>query len=211
MIEISAGDVALRGDLILPDRARGLVVFVHGSGSSRFSSRNRFVARTLNENRFATLLADLLTPEEEALDEQTSELRFNVDLLAHRTARMIQWSRDDSPVNALPLGLFGASTGAAAAIIAAAQLGDAVNAVVSRGGRIDLAGSSLKTLRPPLLTIVGALDLPIVHLHRSVMPQLTCVHEYEAVRDAMHLFEEPGALERVAKLASGWFSKYLRS
>lgn len=149
-IVIPAGNIELHGDLTLPDGAEGLVIFVHGSGSSRFSSRNRFVARMLNEQKFATLLADLLTPQEDAIDQRTAALRFDIPMLAERTVDMIEWARSDESVDYLPIGLFGASTGAAAAIIAAAQRRDETSAVVSRGGRVDLAGASLERLHSPL-------------------------------------------------------------
>lgn len=208
-VSIPAGTVELSGDLTLANDARGLVIFVHGSGSSRFSSRNRHVAGMLNAGGFATLLADLLTPEEEAVDMRSAALRFDIPMLAERTVWMIDWARSQGSVNYLPVGLFGASTGAAAAIIAATQRRDETSAVVSRGGRVDLAGSALERLHAPLLMIVGGLDFPVMELHERVVSRLTCPFRYEIVQGATHLFEEPGALDAVAELATGWFERYL--
>ncbi|MGZ3499125.1 MAG: dienelactone hydrolase family protein [Vulcanimicrobiaceae bacterium] len=208
-VSIACGKAQLSGDLTLVDDAKGLVVFVHGSGSSRFSTRNRYVARQLNRGGLATLLADLLTPEEEAVDARTAALRFDIPMLAERTVRMIDWSRSHESVDFLPVGLFGASTGAAAAIIAASRRPNETSAVVSRGGRVDLAGSSLEELRAPLLMIVGALDATVIDLHRSVLPRLKCEHRYVVVPGATHLFEEPGALDTVAGLAARWFQQHL--
>jgi putative phosphoribosyl transferase len=208
-VSIPAGNIELSGDLTLADNAQGLVIFVHGSGSSRLSSRNRHVALMLNDGGFATLLADLLTPEEEAIDTRTATLRFDIPMLAERTVKMIDWAHSYEPVNYLPVGLFGASTGAAAAIIAAAQRPDEASAVVSRGGRVDLAGSWLEQLHAPLLMIVGGLDFPVIHLHEKILPQLSCPYRYEIVPGATHLFEESGALNSVAQLAIKWFQRYL--
>ncbi len=208
-VTIPAGNIELSGDLTLARNAQGLVIFVHGSGSSRLSSRNRYVARLLNDSGFATLLADLLTPEEEAIDTRTASLRFDIPMLAERTVRMIDWAHSYEPVTYLPVGLFGASTGAAAAIIAAAQRRNETSAVVSRGGRVDLAGSWLEQLHAPLLMIVGGLDFPVAHLHEKILPRLSCQYGYDVVPGATHLFEEPGALDAVAQLAAGWFQRYL--
>lgn len=210
-VSIAAGDATLEGDLALPDDARGLVVFVHGSGSGRFSPRNRHVARILNRAGFATLLADLLTPEEELIDERSSALRFDIPMLAERTTYMIDWVKARADLAALPLGLFGASTGAAAAIIAAAARPQAIRAVVSRGGRIDLAGDALDACRAPLLAIVGSRDIPVIHLHQQAMQRLRCEHRYVEVPGATHLFEEPGTLDAVADLAAKWFERYARA
>lgn len=208
-VTIWAGNAELSADLTSAERAQGLVIFVHGSGSSRMSSRNRYVAGTLNDRGFSTLLADLLTPEEDAIDARTAALRFDIPLLAERTVTMIDWAQADESVNALPVGLFGASTGAAAAIIASARRSERTGAVVSRGGRIDLAGPSLERLRAPLLAIVGGLDFPVMELHERVLPRIAATHAYEIVPGATHLFEEPGALQSVAKLAGEWFQRYL--
>lgn len=210
-VSIAAGDATLEGDLALPDDARGLVVFVHGSGSGRFSPRNRHVARILNRAGFATLLADLLTPEEELIDERSSALRFDIPMLAERTTYMIDWVKARADLAALPLGLFGASTGAAAAIIAAAARPQAIRAVVSRGGRIDLAGDALDACHAPLLAIVGSRDIPVIHLHQQAMQRLRCEHRYVEVPGATHLFEEPGTLDAVADLAAKWFERYARA
>lgn len=206
-VSVPAGEVTLEGDLSLSEDSQGLVIFVHGSGSGRFSPRNRHVARVLNNAGFATLLADLLTPEEELIDERSSALRFDIPMLAERTACMIDWAKEHSTLAALPLGLFGASTGAAAAIIAAADRRDDVRAVVSRGGRIDLAGNALEECRAPLLAIVGSRDTPVIHLHQQAMARLHCEHRYIEVPGATHLFEEPGALDVVAELAAKWFQR----
>jgi pimeloyl-ACP methyl ester carboxylesterase len=185
----------MTGDFTVPDNAQGLVIFVHGSGSGRFSTRNRHVARLLNEAHFATLLADLLTP--------------NIPLLAERTGHMIEMAQSREDVNRLPIGLFGASTGAAAAIIAAAERPEQVRAVVSRGGRGDLAAPWLPQLQAPLLLIVGELDTAVLELHEQILPQLQSHYSYEIVPGATHLFEEPGTLDVVANLAIAWFQRYL--
>jgi putative phosphoribosyl transferase len=209
-VSIPAGGVRLNGDLTLATSAKGLVIFVHGSGSSRLSPRNRQVAHVLNEGGFSTLLADLLTPEEEAVDRLNAELRFNIPMLAERTVLMIDWAGSDPRVRRLPVGLFGASTGAAAAIIAAADRPREVRAVVSRGGRVDLAGDALEACRAPLLMIVGSLDAPVVRLHEQTIPQLECEHRYVMIPGATHLFEEPGALRAVAHAAAVWFQQHLK-
>ncbi|MGZ3504885.1 MAG: dienelactone hydrolase family protein [Vulcanimicrobiaceae bacterium] len=208
-VSIACGKAQLSGDLTLVDDAKGLVVFVHGSGSSRFSTRNRYVAHAFNDGGLATLLADLLTPEEEAIDARTAALRFDIPMLAERTVQMIDWARSHESVDFLPVGLFGASTGAAAAIIAAGRRPNETSAVVSRGGRVDLAGSSLEEIRAPLLMIVGGLDSPVLDLHRSVLARLKCEYNYVVLPGATHLFEEPGALDAVADLATGWFQHHL--
>lgn len=208
-VTIRAGSVELAGDLTVVENAHGLVIFVHGSGSSRLSSRNRHVARVLNSHRFATLLGDLLTSEEEIEDQRTAALRFNIPLLADRTVAMIDAAREYEQVKGLPAGLFGASTGAAAAIIAAADRPREVRAVVSRGGRVDLAGDALEVCRAPLLMIVGSADEAVVRLHRLAIPRLECENRLVLVPGATHLFEEPGALDRVADLAAEWFEGHL--
>lgn len=208
-VSVAAAGVVLNADMTVTRGARGLVIFVHGSGSSRFSSRNRRVAAALNDGGFATLLADLLTPDEDAIDARTAKLRFDIPMLAERTAGMIDWAGSEDSVGPLPVGLFGASTGAAAAIIAAARRPERTRAVVSRGGRVDLAGAALERLRAPLLMIVGGLDFAVMELHERVLTRITCAHAYEIVSRATHLFEEPGALDRVAELAVGWFQRYV--
>jgi putative phosphoribosyl transferase len=200
-------DLSLRGDLILPDDASGLVLFAHGSGSGRKSSRNRFVASTLHQQNIGTLLFDLLTEEEEVAEARTAHLRFDIPLLADRLLQVTQWVRRER--NALPLGYFGASTGAAAALIAATQLGESIRAVVSRGGRPDLAGRELPQVQSPTLLIVGSRDLPVIEMNHSAYAQLRCAKRLEIVPGATHLFEEPGTLDIAANLAANWFSTYL--
>jgi predicted phosphoribosyltransferase len=203
--DIDLGPVVLRGDLVIPEAPRGVVLFAHGSGSSRLSSRNRSVARTLNEARFATLLFDLLTSAEE---EDRSNV-FDVELLAGRLVRATAWVRGHPALPALPTGYFGASTGAAAALLAAADLGSEIGAVVSRGGRPDLVLDRLSQVVAPTLLIVGGDDHQLIALNRGAAGLLRCVHELEIVPGATHLFEEPGALERVGSLASTWFARHL--
>jgi putative phosphoribosyl transferase len=195
----------LAGDLRMPEPASGLVIFAHGSGSSRLSSRNRQVAAALNEAGFATLLFDLLTGEEE-LDRANV---FDIGLLAERLLAVTGWVRNQADLGALPIGYFGASTGAAAALRAAARLGEAIQAVVSRGGRPDLASESLKDVASPTLLIVGGADRQVLELNEQAARLLRCEHEVAIVPGATHLFEEPGTLERVADLAAEWFSRYL--
>lgn len=208
-VRIPAGTVHLSGDLTLVPQSSGLVIFVHGSGSSRFSSRNRHVAQMLNTSGFCTLLADLLTSEEDAVDALTAKLRFDIPMLAERTVALIDWAGREQPVADLPIGLFGASTGAAAAIIAASERSARVSAVVSRGGRVDLAHGALRALKAPLLMIVGSNDEPLFELHREAIPQLACEYRYAIIRGASHLFEEPGKLDEVASMASEWFAQHL--
>jgi len=197
------------GDLTVPAKAQGIVVFAHGSGSNRLSSRNKFVANVLQRAGLATLLLDLLTAEEEQIDLQTRHLRFDIDLLAKRLVEAAKWLAGDSAVSHLPAGYFGASTGAAAALIAAAQLPDATRAVVSRGGRPDLAGSALPGVQAPTLLIVGGDDVPVIELNQQAFDELRCEKKLEIVPGATHLFEEPGTLEQVAGLASKWFERHL--
>lgn len=199
------------GDLSVPHHARGIVIFAHGSGSSRHSSRNRFVADALNQAGLATLLLDLLTADEERVDLRTRHLRFEIGLLARRLMEATHWTLQDDRAGRLPIGYFGASTGAAAALIAAAELPDSVRAVVSRGGRPDLAGDALPRVKAPALLIVGGDDVPVIELNNQAMSQLRCEKQLVIVPGATHLFEEPGTLEQVADLATRWFEKYLTS
>lgn len=209
-ISIEANAVVLPGFIDVPDGARGVVLFAHGSGSSRFSPRNRFVASALHRFGLATLLFDLLTSEEEALDERTAELRFDIRLLAGRLAQVTDWALTHAETRGLSLGYFGASTGAAAALAAAAQRPAQIRAVVSRGGRPDLAWESLQQVRAPTLLLVGGRDLPVIQLNRRACSQLVAPCKLVIIPGATHLFEEPGTLDTVARLAGEWFSRYLR-
>jgi putative phosphoribosyl transferase len=210
LVEVQAGRVTLQGNLTVPDGPSGVVLFAHGSGSSRHSPRNRFVAQSLNEAGLATLLLDLLTADEEAIDAYSGHYRFDIDLLAQRLAGAVDWLSQDTETADLPLGCFGASTGAAAALIAAAERPNRVGAVVSRGGRPDLAGPALGRVQAPTLLIVGGNDVAVIGLNRQAHDQLrTPRKELIVVPGATHLFEEPGALEEVARLASDWFTRYL--
>jgi putative phosphoribosyl transferase len=204
-VAIAAAGVMLNGDLSIPDDAAGIIVFVHGSGSSRFSSRNRAVASALVHARLGTLLLDLLTESEERADAVTAEFRFDIPLLAGRTTGVIDWLSASTATASSPLGLFGASTGAAAALIAAAQRPHLVRAVVSRGGRPDLADAALESVTAPTLLIVGGRDEPVIDLNRQAAARLSAEHELRIVPGATHLFEESGALEEVARLATTWF------
>ncbi len=208
-VHVVMGDVCLDGDLTVPAGARGLVLFAHGSGSSRHSARNHFVARTLERRGLATLLIDLLTPDEEILDRQSSDLRFDIPLLATRLEGIIDWLRREPETAALRLGLFGASTGGGAALVAAANRPHAVAAIVSRGGRPDLAGAALARVSAPTLLIVGSMDAPVLFMNRRAMTEMRAHVELTLVPGATHLFEEAGALERVAELAGDWFSQYV--
>ncbi|RQP27043.1 dienelactone hydrolase family protein [Burkholderia ubonensis] len=207
-ITIPIGKARLDGTLTMPRGARGIVAFAHGSGSSRFSPRNRAVAQTLVNAGLATLLFDLLDRDEEDVDNLTALYRFDIDLLARRLSAAIGWIRAQPACGSLPIGLFGASTGAAAALVAAARE-PAVGAVVSRGGRPDLAGDALERVVAPTLLIVGARDEQVLHLNRLAAARLTCETLIEIVPGATHLFEEPGALDAVARLAAGWFVRWL--
>jgi dienelactone hydrolase len=207
-VTIEVDGAGIGGDLALPRDSTGIVVFAHGSGSSRHSPRNRQVAAALNEASVATLLVDLLTADEERLDLETAELRFDIELLAARLGAATGWLADQSSTAALPLGYFGASTGAAAALIAAAERSDVTRAVVSRGGRPDLAGEALARVRAPTLLIVGERDAVVIELNRQALEELTVEARLEIVPRATHLFEEPGALERVAELATDWFTRH---
>ena len=207
-VRVPVGDAELVGDLVLPGRPAGIVLFAHGSGSSRHSPRNRVVAGTLNEAGFGTLLVDLLTPAEEEADRFTGVHRFDIGLLARRLIGAIDWLRA-GPAPSLRIGLFGASTGAAAALVAAAERPEDVAAVVSRGGRPDLAGTALSRVRAPTLLIVGEADELVLELNRQALELLPGEKRLEVVPGATHLFEEPGTLEQVARLAADWFSRYL--
>ncbi|HEX2636695.1 MAG TPA: alpha/beta family hydrolase [Gemmatimonadales bacterium] len=208
-VRVGAGGVVLDGGFAVPDGARGVVLFAHGSGSSRHSPRNRFVAEALREAALATLLLDLLTPEEEAADARTRQLRFDIALLAERLVGAIDWLAHQAAARGLPVGLFGASTGGGAALVAAAERPDAVGAVVSRGGRPDLAGDALPMVRAPSLLIVGGDDEAVLGLNRRAMARMSAPVTLEIVPGATHLFEEPGALERVARLARDWFVRHI--
>jgi dienelactone hydrolase len=208
-VEIRTDHITLQGDLIVPAFARGIVVFAHGSGSSRFSLRNQYVAGVLQDDGFATLLFDLLTPEEEMLDEETGEYRFNIRLLADRMKSSTRWLLKNDDAKDLNIGYFGASTGAAAALIAAAEQKDRIEAIVSRGGRPDLADDILPMVTAPTLLIAGGDDLTVVELNKKALQKLTAKKELLIIPRATHLFEEPGALEAVAHAASNWFTQYL--
>ncbi len=209
-VVIPAHDALLQGTLAIPKDATGLVAFAHGSGSSRLSSRNQSVAQALNRAGLATLLFDLLTMHENARDMATAEYRFDIPLLARRLTDTVDWLADGQATRALPIGLFGASTGAAAALITAAERPEKVQAVVSRGGRPDLAGDALPRVRAPTLLIVGGWDTVVIGLNNQAVQQLTCEHHTAIVPGATHLFEEPGKLEEVSRLACTWFVSHLR-
>ena len=209
-VRLSAGDVMLNGDLSVPAAARGLVTFAHGSGSGRHSTRNRAVAETLQRGGFATLLMDLLTDVEERTDVVTAEFRFDIPLLASRVVAAIDWASTHSALAPLPHGVFGASTGAAAALIGASRRADAVRAVVSRGGRPDLAGDALERVVAPTLLIVGGRDEVVIDLNERALARMQAITQLDIVSGATHLFEEPGAMERVSALALEWFDRWLR-
>ena len=206
---VTTGGVTLEGELTRPAEARGVVLFAHGSGSSRHSPRNRRVAALLNEAGLATLLIDLLTPAEEMVDLRTAHLRFDIGLLAERLVGATDWLTRDPETRDLSVGYFGASTGAGAALVAAAERPDIVGAVVSRGGRPDLAGPALARVQAPTLLIVGGNDLPVIRLNQEAFDQLRCEKRLVIVPGATHLFGEPGALDQVARLAREWFERYL--
>jgi dienelactone hydrolase len=208
-VQVPAGRAVLSGNLTIPQNAMALVLFAHGSGSSRHSPRNRFVARTLSRAGLGTLLFDLLTPEEEALDIYTREHRFNISLLAERLVHATKWTRQQEETRDLRIGYFGSSTGGAAALVAAAELPQDIGAVVSRGGRPDLAGDALPKVQAPTLLIVGGNDHIVIELNEMARDQMRCEVTLEIIPGATHLFEEPCALEHVAKLASDWFSLHL--
>jgi dienelactone hydrolase len=207
-VRVPIGSAHLDGDLTIPVEATGIVIFAHGSGSSRHSPRNRHVAAMLQHRGFATLLIDLLTEREEELDEFTGEYRFDIGRLADRLVAVSRWVGETVDTASLAIGFFGASTGAGAALVAAAEL-PAVAAVVSRGGRPDLAGAALGRVNAPTLLIVGGRDTPVIQMNRDAMAQMRAPVSIEIVPGATHLFEEPGALDRVAGLAADWFERYL--
>ena len=205
LLRIPSHGAMLNADLVIPVDARGIVLFAHGSGSSRHSHRNQFVARMLQESSFGTLLMDLLSTEEEHLDNQTREFRFDIDHLANRLLGTIDWTTAQPSLKQLPIGVFGASTGAAAALVAAVKRPDLVRSVVSRGGRPDLAGDALKQVKAPTMLIVGGYDDAVLVLNEQAMKKMTCQVSLKVVPRATHLFEEPGALSQAADFASSWF------
>ena len=208
-VQIPLEAVTLEGDLLVPERALAVVVFAHGSGSSRHSPRNRFVASQLNNAGLATLLIDLLTSDEEAADLRTGHLRFDIGLLANRVVGATDWLAQQAATRHLPIGYFGASTGGGAALVAASERPDRIGAVVSRGGRPDLAGPALPRVQAPTLLIVGGEDAPVISMNQQAMTQMRALTTLEIVPGATHLFEEPGTLERVAELARAWFVRFL--
>ena len=209
LVYVSAGRVTLEGNLLIPDGARGLVMFAHGSGSSRFSSRNRYVADVLRRSGVGTLLIDLLTRDEESVDLRTAHLRFDIGLLADRLVGASEWLAKQPETMSLKLGLFGASTGGGAALVAAARVPERIHAVVSRGGRPDLAGPALPAVQAPTLLIVGGDDGPVIGMNQEAYDQMSCERQMVIVPHASHLFEEPGTLEEVARLAAEWFTRTL--
>lgn len=208
-VTIPALNENLEGILYIPKDSKGIILFAHGSGSSRLSVRNQFVARILQQAQFATLLFDLLTPAEEAYDSQTFELRFDIRLLASRLLHVTKWIKEQLTTLHLPIGFFGASTGAGAALMAAAKDPQLAKVIVSRGGRPDLAGDALQHVTASTLLIVGGDDKGVIELNQQALEMLTCVKELVLVPGATHLFEEPGKLEKVADLARDWFLKYM--
>ncbi len=208
IVHIPIGRLTLEGELIIPTGAKGIVLFAHGSGSSRYSPRNQFVAKFLREHQLATLLIDLLTSEEEKVDMETRELRFDIDLLADRLIGIAQWLLHDARTKKLQIGLFGSSTGAAAALIAAAKMGEGISAVVSRGGRPDLAEDYLNEVKAATLFIVGGDDTVVIEMNEQAFQALNSEKEMSIIPGATHLFEEPGALEEVSRLARDWFEKH---
>jgi dienelactone hydrolase len=211
IVAVRVGEAKLEGALVVPADAHGIVLFAHGSGSSRHSPRNIHVAEELQAGGLGTLLIDLLTPSEESVDLATKELRFDIGLLAERLVGAIQWLSSEETTRDLPIGLFGASTGAAAALVAAARMADRVGAVVSRGGRADLAGAYLPSVKAPTLLIVGENDPVVIELNQQAMARMTAPLQLEIVPRATHLFEEPGTLEEVSRLARDWFVRHLRT
>ena len=209
-VQIPSGTLTLEGELNVPQPATGLVLFVHGSGSSRFSPRNQYVAGTLHDAGIATLLFDLLTAEEESIDNRTRALRFDIELLSNRLLDATNWLKDRADIRHLKRGYFGASTGGGAALMAAARAGEDISAIVSRGGRPDLAGESLARVRSPTLMIVGSMDHQVIELNVQALARMNCERQLCLVPGATHLFEEPGALDKVAELAVNWFVQHLR-
>jgi putative phosphoribosyl transferase len=217
-VRIPTGDAVLNGELVIPPAAHGVVLFAHGSGSSRHSPRNQYVAGVIHSAGIATLLFDLLTGEEEGVDAHTRHLRFDIELLAKRLVNAAAWMAeagssiaDQINYQHLRVGFFGASTGGGAALVAAAMLGERVGAVVSRGGRPDLAGAALEQVKAPTLLIVGGEDAPVLELNKAAYAQLRCKKELQAIPGATHLFEEPGTLEQVAQRAASWFNEHLQA
>ena len=208
-VRVSAGPVTLEGSLGIPNGAGGVVLFAHGSGSGRHSPRNRYVAGVLREANLATLLIDLLTEDEEEVDLRTTRLRFDIGLLARRLVGATDWLVQNPDTEQLRIGYFGASTGAGAALVAAAERPDEVGAIVSRGGRPDLAGDALPLVKAPTLLIVGGNDEPVIGMNEEALARMRAVKRLQIVPGASHLFEEPGALEEVARLATGWFARHL--
>ncbi len=211
IVTIQADGAELEGNLLIPDGAEGIVVFAHGSGSSRHSPRNKKVAGDLRERGLATLLFDLLTAEEDKVDRRTREYRFDIPLLADRLVGATNWLLEQPQAQNLKIGYFGSSTGSAAALIGATRKPDEVDAVVSRGGRVDMAGEALDEVRAPTLMIVGGRDPQVMRLNEEAKPYFNCTVELEVVEGATHLFEEPGALDEVARLAGDWFRHHLTS
>ena len=209
-VQIASGAATLEGELRVPAGAQGVVLFAHGSGSSRHSPRNQYVARRIRAAGVGTLLFDLLTREEEAVDAYTRHLRFDIGLLAERLVAATNWLKRTDELEHLRVGYFGSSTGGGAALVAAAEVGEAVGAVVSRGGRPDLAGEALPRVKSPTLLIVGGYDEPVIELNEAAYAQLRCEKELQIVPGATHLFEEPGTLEAVARRAAEWFQKHLQ-
>lgn len=207
-VHVQTGRVTLEGDLAVPPHARAVVLFAHGSGSSRFSSRNKHVAQMLRDSALATLLIDLLTPREEEIDNYTREYRFDIARLAERLVGAAEWLSQEPATSKLPIAMFGASTGGGAALVAAADVPDLVKAVVSRGGRPDLAGAALPRVEAPTLLIVGGNDEPVIELNREALAQMRAPARLVIVPGATHLFEEPGTLDEVARLARDWIETY---
>lgn len=208
-ISLEMNSIKLKGSLVVPDRAKGIVIFAHGSGSSRFSLRNRHVAQLLQELRLATLLIDLLTTAEEKIDRHTKQFRFNIGLLAERLVDSTKWLQQNPSTKNLKIGYFGASTGSTAALIAAADFPEAVGAIVSRGGRPDLAGSAVTRVKAPTLLIVGEKDFLVKEINRQAFDRLSAEKEMVIIPEATHLFVEPGAFDEVGKSAGEWFSRFL--
>lgn len=209
-VRVPIGDQSINGDLGIPPKSHGIVLFAHGSGSSRHSPRNQHVARALERQDLATLLIDLLTPQEEVIDDRTAQYRFDIPMLAGRLVMIVDWLRRRTETASLPIGLFGASTGGGAALMAAADRPHEIAAVVSRGGRPDLAGPSLAKVTTPTLLIVGGLDVPVIQMNREAIKQMRGEVTLEIVPSATHLFEELGTPERVSELAGNWFARYLQ-
>ncbi len=209
LVKVPAGGVTLEGDLAVPEGSRGVVLFAHGSGSSRHSPRNRHVAQVLRAGGLGTLLMDLLTADEEAVDVRTGHLRFDIDLLARRLVAATDWLGEHPETRDLRIGYFGASTGAGAALVAATERPEVIGAIVSRGGRPDLAGPALPRVQAPTLLIVGGNDVPVIMMNREALAQLHAEAKLEIVPGATHLFEEPGTLDVVARLARDWFERHL--